>query len=243
MQNSFKKICDSFLVRNLPRQVTRLTKLAHLRGVNIKQFPYNLTNSQRTLKQLLVATSELNKNPKVPAEVAKNQTGLTGFFHDIVVALAEDNRVEDDIPVSFLASAQRLSNLVVQNNPAEVAAFLEDPRRTHTIVSAVWRILGEKSRAAYSPEMRWTGTQRMFAVWLCIASYPISQLTQTFASFCAPTAFENHMGKMLRRLVGPEGAFDNVLFQWVEEHAQDDPTLLGLMAFEFRNDVLLGMKE
>jgi hypothetical protein len=195
------------------------------------------------LKQLLVATSELGKNPKVPKEVADSQTGLTGFFHDLVAALAEDNRVEDDIPVSFLASAQRLSNLVTQNNPEEVAAFLEDPRRTHIVVSAVWRILGEKSRSAYSFDMSWPGTQRMFAVWLCIASYPISQLVQTFTNFRAPNEFETHVSKMLRRVVGPEGSFNNVLFEWVEEHAQDDPTVPGLMAIEFRNGALLGMDE
>ena len=190
---------------------------------------------------MLVPTSELNKNPKLSLAVANNQTGLTGFFHDLVAALADDNRVEDDIPVSFLASAQRMSNLVTQNHPEEIVAFLDDPRRTHTIVSAVWRVLGDKSSAAYSIDMSWIGTQRMFAVWLCIASYPNGQLVESFANFRAPDAFEAHVSKMLRRAVGPENSFNNVLFQWIEEHSQDDPAVPGLMAFEFRYGALSGI--
>jgi hypothetical protein len=187
----------------------------------------------------MVPTSELNKNPKIGPELAAAQTGLTAFFKDLVTALADDNRIEDDIPVSFLASAQRLANVVTKNNPSDVMAFLEEPRRANAVAAAVHRVLIEKAGAALPKNKSWAGTQRMFAAWLCIATYPNEKLKESFANFRAPLEFENHLSNMSRRWVGAnENAFDNVLFQWI---VQREPELPGLMAFEVKEGELWGM--
>lgn len=188
---------------------------------------------------MLVPNGELNKNPRISPELAQNQTGTTTFFKNLVSSLAVDDRVEEEIPVSFLAASRQLAHLVVQNDAYEVLVFLEDPRNTNALVSAVWSVLGEKSAAAYPLDKSWVGTQRLFAVWLAVASYPITKLKNTFASFKEPSEFENHMAKMLRRVVGDENSFNNVILQWVEP-VPGDENLFGLVSLVFTNGTLFG---
>lgn len=189
---------------------------------------------------MIVPNGELGKNPKIKPELARNQTGQTDFFRDIVTALVGPAAANDTgrTPVLFLSTAQDLAKVITENNPDRVLDFLLIPQNTHTLAGAVWKVLNEKGNAGLYPEQRWSATQRLFSAWACIGSYPCGQIRDAFAKFLAPLAFENHMSKLIKLLVKDRDAvFASTLVQWMEEPRGAD-TAPVLMTLEYTNNKL-----